>query len=295
MKIIVTGSLGNVSEPLTKLLIQKGHQVTVISSKSEKRAAIEALGASAAIGSVQDTSFLTATFTGADAVFAMVPPSFTAPDPIAYTCTIGDNYARAIEASGIKRVVYLSSWGAHLAAGTGFIVGHHRAEELLNELSGVSITYLRACSFYNNLFQYINMIKAVGFIALNYGGDDKTVLVSPKDIAAAAAEALETPAAGKNIRYVASDERTCKEIASALGAAINQPDLKWLTISDAQTQADAEKNGMPANFAAKWVELNAAIHHGLLREDYDLHRHASMGKVKLEDFAQDFAAAFNQK
>jgi len=225
----------------------------------------------------------------------MVPPSFTAPDPIAYTCTIGKNYAKAIEASGVKRVVYLSSWGAHLAEGTGFIVGHHQAEELLNELSGVSITFLRACSFYNNLFQYINMIKAVGFIALNYGGDDKTVLVSPKDIAAAAAEALETPAAGKNIRYVASDERTCKEIASALGAAINQPDLKWLTISDAQTQAAAEKNGMPANFAAKWVELNAAIHHGLLREDYDLHRHASMGKVKLEDFAQDFAAAFNQK
>ena len=33
MKIIVTGSLGNISKPLTVGLIQKGHKVTVISSK----------------------------------------------------------------------------------------------------------------------------------------------------------------------------------------------------------------------------------------------------------------------
>ncbi len=65
MKIIVTGSLGHISKPLTEELVQKGHTVTVISSKPEKQAAIEALGATAAIGSVEDVSFLTTTFAGA--------------------------------------------------------------------------------------------------------------------------------------------------------------------------------------------------------------------------------------
>jgi len=37
MKIVVTGSLGRISKPLTKSLVQKGHQVTVISSKQEKK------------------------------------------------------------------------------------------------------------------------------------------------------------------------------------------------------------------------------------------------------------------
>lgn len=39
MKIIVTGSLGNISQPLTKELVEKGHHVTVISSdeKSKKQ------------------------------------------------------------------------------------------------------------------------------------------------------------------------------------------------------------------------------------------------------------------
>lgn len=52
MKLVVTGSLGNISQPLTELLVSQGHEVTVVSSDAQKQAAIEALGASAAIGSM---------------------------------------------------------------------------------------------------------------------------------------------------------------------------------------------------------------------------------------------------
>jgi uncharacterized protein YbjT (DUF2867 family) len=58
MKITITGSLGNISKPLTKELVQKGHTVTVISSNAERQKEIEALGAKAAIGSMGDVNFL---------------------------------------------------------------------------------------------------------------------------------------------------------------------------------------------------------------------------------------------
>lgn len=45
MKYVITGSLGNISKPLTQKLIAAGHQVTVISSKADKIAEIEAIGA----------------------------------------------------------------------------------------------------------------------------------------------------------------------------------------------------------------------------------------------------------
>jgi nucleoside-diphosphate-sugar epimerase len=45
MNIIITGSLGNISKPLTKELVQKGHQVTIISSKPERQKDIETLEA----------------------------------------------------------------------------------------------------------------------------------------------------------------------------------------------------------------------------------------------------------
>jgi uncharacterized protein YbjT (DUF2867 family) len=71
MKIIVTGSLGHISKPLTEELVGKGHSVTVISSKAERQQDIEALGAKAAIGTMEDADFLACTFTGTDAVYVM--------------------------------------------------------------------------------------------------------------------------------------------------------------------------------------------------------------------------------
>src|SRR3954469_22002200 len=178
MKIIVTGSLGNISKPLTEILVQKGHAVTVISSNPKKQSAIEKLGATAAVGSLEDVSFLAATFIGADAAYTMIPPNHAAPDPIMHYQNIGNNYAKAIQQSGIKKVVHLSSWGAHLNKGTGVIVGSYHVEKIFDELSDISFSCLRPTSFYNNLYYYINMIKYAGFIATNFGDNDKVVLVS---------------------------------------------------------------------------------------------------------------------
>ena len=65
MKYILTGSLGHISKPLAQQLTQAGHDVTVITSDDQKTAAIEAIGAQAAIGSVTDSAFLAETFRGA--------------------------------------------------------------------------------------------------------------------------------------------------------------------------------------------------------------------------------------
>ena len=293
MNIVITGSLGHIGKPLTSELVQQGHHVTVISSKPDKQTDIEALGAKAAIGSVEDVASLTRAFTGADAVFCMIPPNFSAPDQVAYYSRIGDNYAQAIEQAGVKRVVDLSSYGAHLDHGTGFIVGSHHVEKRLDALHNVSVTHIRPGYFYYNLFGFVGMIKAAGFMGANYGGDDKLVLVSPVDIAAAVADELTTSAMGQPVRYVASDERTCHEVAQVLGQAIGKPELGWNVMSSEQMQQGLVANGIPAVAAASLVELGAATHSGLLREGYE-HNKPALGKVKLEEFAHEFASRFDQ-
>ena len=73
MKMTIAGSVGHIGKPLTQELVLRGHQITVISSKAARQEEIEALGASSAIGSMKDVDFLTRAFTGADAVYCMVP------------------------------------------------------------------------------------------------------------------------------------------------------------------------------------------------------------------------------
>ena len=292
MKIIIAGSLGNISQPLTIALVEKGHNVTVISSKKEKQKNIEAIGAAAAIGSVEDVDFLKSAFSGADAVYCMIPPKFEETNQVEYYRRVGKSYAKALQSSGVKRVVHLSSYGAHLDKGTGFILGSHHVEGILNELQNAAITHLRPGYFFYNLFSFVGMIKQAGFMASNYGDDDKVVIVHPGDIAVAAAEELQNISTGNKIRYVASDDLTANEIAGILGKAIGKPDLKWLTFTNEQSKAGMEKNGIAPHLVSNFIEMGAATHSGALRENYEKHKPV-MGKMKLEDFAKEFAAAYN--
>jgi uncharacterized protein YbjT (DUF2867 family) len=295
MKIVVTGSLGNISKPLATELVQKGHTVTTIGSNEKKQPDIEALGAIAAIGSLEDVGFLTATFTGADAVYCMIPPNDYFDlnlDLLAYYRRIANNYAQAVQQSGVKRVIYLSSVGAHLERGSGILFGHHVGEGIINDLLDVAVTFMRPVAFYYNLYGFVEMIKTQGVIAANYGADDPYVWVSPIDIAAAIVEELETPLIGKKVRYVASDKLTGNETATILGAAIGKPDLQWIIIPSEQMQSGLEVTGMNPNIAAGLVEMYAGVRSGILLEDYCRNQSTAIGKVKMTDFAKEFAAAF---
>ncbi len=131
-------------------------------------------------------------------------------------------------------------------------------------------------------------------MASNYGAEDKTPWVSPVDIASAIAEELVTPLVGTKVRYVASEELTCNEVASILVAAIGKTDLKWSLISDEQVQSAYEQMGMSKALAAGFVVMQACMHKGPFYDDYCLHR-PNLGKVKMKDFAKQFASDYKQR
>lgn len=297
MKIILTGSLGNIGRPLTEQLVKRGHAVTVITSKSDRQKDIETLGATAAIGSVEDAAFLTTAFTGADAVYTMVPPAnyFDPNFDVRVHCRkLGHIFAQAIRESGVQRVIHLSSIGAHLSRGSGLILGHYDVESILEELSDVDITFMRPVGFFYNLLGFIPAIKHQGLISANYGADEMLAWVSPIDIAAAIAKEFDTTPVRRKVTYVASDELTGHETARILGEAIGIPDLKWVLVSDAERQRTLEGFGLNQGIAAGLVEMFACQHNGRLLADYYLHK-PPLGKIKCKDFAKQFAAAFNQK
>lgn len=286
MKIILTGSTGNISRPLAEILTAKKHVVTVISSDPGKLATIEESGASAAIGSLTDVNFLIETFAGADAVYAMIPMSYTEEDHLAYSRQIANNYVEAIKQTGISRVVVLSGWAANL-------IQSENIEGVFDDLPNVSVTILRPAIFYTNFYFSMDLIRNQGLLTGNYGDDDRVVFVSPKDIADAAAEELLTEKPGQ-IRYVGSEEMTCNEAAEILGAAIGNPELKWIRITNEQMLNGLKMSGMPDKLAENLVDMQAVMHSGEALSNF----HAAgpvMGKVKLRDFAKEFAVAYHSK
>jgi len=298
MKITITGSLGHIGKPLTKELIQQGNTVTVISSKAERQKEIETLGAKAAIGTMEDVDFLTEAFTGADVVYVMetLGEGFFFNQNLDYMTAItniGKNYKQAIEQSGVKKVIHLSSIGAHTDKGNGMLAFHYHVENILNQLpSGVSIKFMRPVGFYYNMFAFMPTIKSQGIIVSNYGGDEKEPWASPLDIATVIAKEIENPFTGRTIRYIASDEISPNEVATILGEAIGKPDLKWVVVSDEQVLNGMIAAGMNPQIAKGLMEMNASRRGGVLYEDYNMNR-PTLSKTKLKDFAKDFAAVYN--
>ncbi|WP_343668683.1 NAD(P)H-binding protein [Chitinophaga sp.] len=330
MNIVLTGSLGHISKPLATELIAKGHSVTVISSKAERQKEIEALGAKAAIGKMEDAEFLTNTFTGADIVYCMATGDrsrmFHKSNPLTLQemednmNLIWNNYKQAIQKTNVRKVILLSTIGAHTDKGVGVLKWGYYAEKTLNELpADVSIKVMRPVGFYYNLLGFAAMIKQLskgvlgalmslryyglggflsgkrGVILNNLDGSDVNVLVSTFDIASVIAEEIETPFVGRTIRYIASEELTCNEVAKILGEAIGKPYLKWGRISDKQLLNAMKGMGMSEGVAKGFVEFQAAGRgkNGLLGEDYYKHR-PELSKTKLKSYMPEFVEAYNK-
>lgn len=306
MNFTITGSFGNISKPLTELLVGQGHKVCVVSSDPAKKVAIEALGAKAAIGKIDDVRFLTNALAGADGVYAMIPMSFTEADPEGYMRRMANSYVQAIREAGVRRVVVLSGWAAD-------VLPEGNAERAFDELTGVTISILRPAAFYTNFYMSMGLIRGKGWMGKlltlrysglwalitgktgllmgNYGAEDLNVFVSPKDIADAAAEELLTNNVPKKIRYVGSEEMTCNEAARIIGTAIGKPWLKWIRISDKAMLRGLKMAKMPEKLAESLVQMQAATRKGIPLANF--HRsHPRMGKVKLADFALEFAAVY---
>jgi len=294
MKYVLLGSLGNITKPLAEQLIAAGHAVTIVSSHKDKAPAITALGATPAIGSVEDIDFLIGIFKGADAAYLMIPPKFDAPDWKKWIGGVGEKFAAALKASGLKKVVFLSSIGADKPAGIGPVSGIHLAEAALDSVTGVDILHLRPGYFYINFYSAIGLIKQAGIYGNNYGADTALLLVHPRDIAAAAAEELLSLGfKGRSVRYIIGDEKTSREIASTLGAAVGKPGLPYVGFSDEENLQGALGAGLPEEVAKNFTEMGAAIRTGLMFDDYRKHP-VAFSSTKLGDFAKEFAAAYNQ-
>lgn len=172
---------------------------------------------------------------------------------------------------------------------------------------------MRPASFYTNFYQSMDLIKGKGFIGKfltlrysglwalltgktgllmgNYGGDDRIVFVSPKDIADAVAEELLQHPEKTTIRYVGSEETTCNEAAKVIGTAIGKPWLKWVLLSDKEMLQGLKMAKVPEKLAGTLVEMQAVMHSGKTLESFHRSR-PKMGKVKLADFAKEFAEAY---
>jgi len=243
------------------------------------------------VGDLKNTAFLTAAFAGVDALFAMIPPNYTAPDFRVYQNEIGASISDAITRAGVKYVVNLSSQGAELPVGTGPIVGLHDQEERLNGLLGVNVLHLRPTYFMENLLMNIPLINEKGIAGSAVRGDRKFAMIATKDIAATVAEHLvRRDFKGKVVQdLLGQRDLSLDEAIGVIGRRIGWPDLKYVQFPYDEAVRGMVAMGISPDTSRLFVEMSRALNEGLFAVNRP-RTAENTTPTAIEEFVEVFAA-----
>jgi uncharacterized protein YbjT (DUF2867 family) len=264
---VVTGATGNTGRVVANRLLDQGKKVRVIGRSADRLQSFVARGAEAFVADVNDQAALTKAFSGVEGVYAMIPPSATSQDYRSEQQRAGRALAGALEQSGVKHAVVLSSVGADKPSGTGPVAGLHEFEEILNRITGLNVVHLRAGYFMENTLGQVGAIGAMGKAAGPLRSDLKLPMIATKDIGDMAAELLLTlNFSGKETRELLGQRDLSMDEATAIiGKAIEKPDLKYIQLPSEQMQPIFIQMGMSANVASLILEMAEALNSGHMR------------------------------
>jgi uncharacterized protein YbjT (DUF2867 family) len=285
--ITVMGATGHVGGRIARQLLAAGETVRAIGRNPAALAELAAAGAEITAGDAGDPAFLAAAFRDSDAVFTMLPYSPSAPDFRGEQARLGEAIARAVRDSGVRKVVALSSLGADLPAGTGFIAASlHPQEQRLRALSGVDVLLLRPTLFFESIVAALDGIDAQGVHADVVDPDVPLPMIASRDVADAAAAALVARNwSGVEVRELLGPrDLTYVEATRILGAAIGRPDLPYVQLPADEMAAALVEAGFAPDTAALHVEMGQALSTGVITRQ---RTPESTTPTRFEDIAAD--------
>ena len=263
---VITGATGHTGSIVAKTLLGLGQKVRAIGRSADRLESFAAEGAEPFICDITDAATLTKAFSGAKAVYAMVPPSMTSQNYRADQDSASNAIAEAVEKARVEYVVSLSSVGADKAQGTGPVVGLHYLEQKLNSIPSLNALHLRPGYFMENTLAQVGIIQTMGITAGPVRGDLALPMIATRDIGAAAAKALlELDFTDKQIRELLGQRDVSYDDATTIiGKAIGKPDLKYVQLPVEQVRGAFLQMGMSENVADLILEMSAALNAGYM-------------------------------
>lgn len=292
--ITVMGATGRTGSRICQTLLEAGIPVRALGRSAERLAPLAAAGAQIAVGEPADAAFLTEAFQGAEALYTLLAYGPDTEDYRQQQAAQGEAIVQAIRASGVRRVVFLSSVGAEVPAGTGPIISLHDQEQRLHQLPPeVEVLMLRSGALFENLYGALEIVRAFGCYSDAVAPDVPVPMVATQDVADAAARALlSLDWQGRVTREVLGQrDLSYAEATRLLGAAIGRPELPYVAVPPLELASALREAGYSASVAACYAELGEAISTGRVRAQ-EARSARNTTATPFEDFAQAWAEAY---
>jgi uncharacterized protein YbjT (DUF2867 family) len=259
----VMGITGKVGGAVAENLLAAGKTVRGVVRDTAKAKAWADRGVELVQSDYDDPAGLAKAFSGAEGVFAMIPPDFApAPGLPDQKRTIAAIRQALVQANPGK-AAFLSSIGSEQPSGLGLITSTHLMEEAMRTLP-IPVAFLRAGSFMENWLGAVDHIRATGEMPFFYAPlDRKFPLVATRDIGLAGAKVLQETWTGERVLEVDGPQggTDLYETAAAFGRALGR-EVKPVQLPDAAWQTVLEAMGMPADRTGLYIEMVKSFNTG---------------------------------
>ncbi|MDB5849264.1 MAG: NmrA family transcriptional regulator [Rhodoferax sp.] len=266
----ITGITGKVGGQLANELLLQGHKLRAVLRDAAKAPAWSARGCEVALAAMDDAEALTAAFTGAEAVFVLLPSNFDPLPGFTEVARLRTALVQALRAAAVPRVVFLSTVGAQATP-----------ENLLTQLQSVEqafatlpmpVAFLRAAWFMENAAFDIDGARRDGLISSFLQPAHKAIpMVATADIARVAAELLQEEWTGVRIVELEGPALVSPDTLAATLAQVLQRDVVVQAVPRAGWEALFRAQGMAHpgprmrmldGFNEGWIRFEGATRKG---------------------------------
>jgi uncharacterized protein YbjT (DUF2867 family) len=278
---LVTGSTGNIGGRVVERLCARGHRPRVFVRDAVKARAHFGERVDVVTGDLGDAASLARALVHVDALFLVNSgPGLEARDEAA---------AHVAKASGVQRLVKLSSFDAAEQVGTG--IWHAQGEAKI-ERSGVPFVFVRPTGFMDNALHWAHGIRRDGVVR-SATGDGRIPFVHSDDIADVSLAALTEPEwLGQRLPITGPEALSYAEMAAKIGSAIGRP-LRHAPMSEAEVAQFQASLGETGAMIEAHLSIYRAIREGRLATvTRDVERVLGRPAIGFDRWAEQHADAF---
>lgn len=258
---IIVGATGQVGTHLISRLTEKGIPAIAVVRNPEK---IKKEQFKVRQADLFDTDQVIKAFYGGTTAFLLTPENPSSNDIIGDTKKIIENYRKAVDVNGVKRIVCLSCMGAHIEGKTGNILMSRLLEQSFKDLN-IEKIFVRPSYYFSNWLGYFETVQQYGVLPTFFPEKLKIAMHSPLDLAEFLADTLAKPIkneTNKIYELVGQEKYSSLDIAQAFSSLLRK-DVFTQAIPSDKWKETLMSVGFTENTANNLIDMTQAVIDGL--------------------------------